>query len=37
VHEEFVQWFGPETAGDEMKYDPIAKDLWDRWSERHNP
>lgn len=34
VFEEFCKWFGPETAGDEMKYDAIAADLWLLWSAR---
>jgi hypothetical protein len=27
IFEEFCTWFGPETAGDEMKYDAIAAEL----------
>jgi hypothetical protein len=33
VFEEFRKWFGPETAGDEMKYDAIAAELWVLWSD----
>jgi hypothetical protein len=32
VFEEFCKWFGPETAGDEMRYDAIAADLWELWT-----
>jgi hypothetical protein len=35
VFEEFCRWFGSETAGDEMRYDAIAEELWLLWSERH--
>ena len=38
VFQEFCKWFGPETAGDEMKYDAIATELWPLWSgHRENP
>jgi hypothetical protein len=36
VFEEFCKWFGPETAGDEMRYDAIAAELWLLWS-AHRP
>jgi hypothetical protein len=32
VFEEFCKWFGPETAGDEIRYDAIATELWLLWS-----
>ena len=32
IFEEFCKWFGPETAGEEMKYDAIAAELWQLWS-----
>ncbi len=32
IFEEFCKWFGPETAGDEMRYDAIAAELWRLWS-----
>jgi hypothetical protein len=31
VFEEFQKWFTPEVAGDEMRYDSIAKELWTLW------
>jgi hypothetical protein len=31
VFEEFCKWFGPETAGDEMKYDRASADIWALW------
>jgi hypothetical protein len=32
VFEEFSKWFGPETAGEEMRYNAIAEELWLLWS-----
>jgi hypothetical protein len=32
VFEEFQKWFTPEVAGDEMRYEEIAKELWALWS-----
>src|SRR5271155_4610832 len=32
VFEEFCKWFGPETAGDEMRYDSVASELWELWT-----
>jgi hypothetical protein len=32
VFQEFCKWFEPDTAGDEMKYDAIAAELWLLWS-----
>ena len=31
VHEEFVIWFGPETAGPETNYTAAAQKIWDAW------
>jgi len=33
VHEEFVQWFGEETAGDASSrfYKDAAKEIWQAW------
>lgn len=31
VFEEFQKWFTPEVAGEEMRYDTIAKELWALW------
>ena len=35
IFEEFSRWFGPEIAGDEMKYDAIAAELWLLWTARN--
>lgn len=32
VFEEFVRWFGPETAGEERNYTAVAEELWLLWS-----
>jgi hypothetical protein len=32
VHQEFVRWFGEETAGPETAYEAIARDIWTIWS-----
>ena len=31
VHEEFIRWFGIETAGGRDKYHRIAVDIWELW------
>ena len=31
VHEEFVQWFGAETAGPREHYARIAAEIWQLW------
>jgi len=31
VHEEFVRWFGEDTAGPKKRYEQIAPDLWQLW------
>ena len=28
IHEEFVRWFGAETAGSASRYETLAKDVW---------
>jgi hypothetical protein len=31
VHQEFVRWFGAETAGSPQRYEQIASELWQLW------
>jgi hypothetical protein len=31
VHEEFVRWFGTDTAGLREQYAEIASELWQMW------
>lgn len=31
VHEEFVRWFGAETAGPQDAYSTIASEIWQLW------
>ncbi len=31
IHEEFVRWFGTDTAGAPEHYEPIAVELWAAW------
>lgn len=31
VHEEFVRWFGVETAGPEESYREISSEIWQLW------
>jgi hypothetical protein len=31
VHEEFVRWFGADTAGQQERYEQIASELWQLW------
>jgi len=31
VHEEFVRWFGADTAGPEAHYSQIASEIWQSW------
>ena len=33
VHEEFVRWFEPETAGPREKYQLLSEEIWNRWQE----
>jgi hypothetical protein len=35
VHEEFVRWFGVETAGPMSKYWSIGFEIWELWKQ-HN-
>jgi hypothetical protein len=35
VHEEFVRWFDPSTAGPEESYSTIASDIWQLWQRFH--
>src|SRR5215203_2342849 len=28
VHEEFVRWFGPETAGPRERYELVSEEIW---------
>ena len=35
VHEEFVRWFGPETAKKQEHYAQIAREIWEL-SQKHN-
>ena len=31
VHEEFVKWFEPETAGPKDRYQLPSEEIWKRW------
>ena len=31
IHEEFVRWFAPETAGPESDYQEAAERIWATW------
>jgi hypothetical protein len=31
THEEFVRWFGAESAGTEQHYAKIAAEIWEHW------
>ena len=33
VHEEFVRWFEPETAGPKENYQRPSEEIWNRWQE----
>ena len=33
IHEEFINWFGDDTAGPPSRYEAIALELWTTWSE----
>lgn len=38
LHEEFVRWFGAETAGPRTRYVELSKDIWGLWQGvRPNP
>jgi hypothetical protein len=32
VHEEFVHWFGAETAGPPTHYVGVSEDIWNAWN-----
>lgn len=34
LHEEFVRWFGADTAGDRARYTALAVEVWRLWSAR---
>ncbi|MCW5669046.1 MAG: hypothetical protein KIT86_05250 [Hydrogenophaga sp.] len=34
LHEEFVRWFGAETAGPRERYLPLSEDIWAMWTGR---
>jgi hypothetical protein len=34
VHEEFMRWFGKDTAGERSRYINLAKDIWALWQRR---
>jgi len=31
VHQEFVRWFGAETAGPQEHYTQVAAEIWQLW------
>jgi hypothetical protein len=33
VHQEFVRWFDPATAGPPQRYAQIASEIWQLWQE----
>lgn len=35
THEEFIRWFGAETAGPAETYRQIASEIWRLWSTRN--
>jgi hypothetical protein len=37
VHEEFVRWFDPDTAGSADRYEEISKEIWQHWLEFQKP
>ncbi|MBU7574181.1 MAG: hypothetical protein KAF64_12550 [Hydrogenophaga sp.] len=32
LHEEFVRWFGTETAGPRERYHELSQDIWALWT-----
>lgn len=34
VHQEFVKWFDPETAGPRENYRQIAFEIWNVWQQK---
>src|SRR5262245_15136903 len=37
IHEEFVRWFGSETAGPPERYALVAEQIWSAWRVHHVP
>jgi hypothetical protein len=37
VHEEFVRWFGADSAGSEQNYAIISEEIWQLWQKRNTP
>jgi hypothetical protein len=37
VHEEFVRWFGPVTAGPKERYVEISAEIWQLWQSYRLP
>ncbi len=35
LHEEFVRWFGEDTAGDRARYAALAAEVWRLWQQMH--
>ena len=35
LYEEFVRWFGADTAGDRARYAALAVEVWRLWQQRH--
>jgi hypothetical protein len=31
IHEEFIRWFGVDTAGPEERFSSIASEIWQLW------
>lgn len=36
VHEEFVDWFGAEIAGEQEHYTQIGREIWELWQQFTN-
>jgi hypothetical protein len=34
VHQEFVRWFGEDTAGTQERYVQVAAEIWQLWQKR---
>ena len=32
LHEEFIRWFGSDTAGDRARYVSLASEIWTLWN-----
>ena len=37
VHQEFVDWFTAEVAGDRERYLPVAQRIWSAWLRHQEP